>query len=84
MRPPLRPDGPKPHGPSMNSRRPTMNRARPYNTFFQTPSFETRPFLKSSAVNNSYRAPWVSTANRAVPRTPLMTKVIGTVAALGT
>nr|GFC92421.1 hypothetical protein [Tanacetum cinerariifolium] len=44
-----------------------MNGARPYKIFFQTPSFETRPFLKSSAVNNSYRAPWVSTANRYVP-----------------
>nr|GFB22135.1 ribonuclease H-like domain-containing protein [Tanacetum cinerariifolium] len=64
MRPPFRPAGPKPLGPSMNPRRPTMNGARPYKTFFQTPSFETRPFLKSSAVNNSYRAPWVSTANR--------------------
>nr|GFB33334.1 hypothetical protein [Tanacetum cinerariifolium] len=31
------------------------------------PSFETRPFLKSSAVNNSYRAPWVPTVNRHVP-----------------
>nr|GFB97555.1 hypothetical protein [Tanacetum cinerariifolium] len=57
MRPPFRPVGHKPHGPSMNPRRPTMNGARPHKTFFQTPSFETRPFLKSSAVNNSYRAP---------------------------
>nr|GFA15621.1 putative ribonuclease H-like domain-containing protein [Tanacetum cinerariifolium] len=64
MRPPFRPAGHKSHGPSMNPRRPTMNGTRPYKTFFQTPSFETRPFLKSSAVNNSYRAPWVSTANR--------------------
>nr|GEY04511.1 hypothetical protein [Tanacetum cinerariifolium] len=64
MRPPFRSAGHKPHGPSMNPRRPTMNGARPYKTFFQTPSFKTRPFLKSSAVNNSYRAPWVSTANR--------------------
>nr|GEU35823.1 hypothetical protein [Tanacetum cinerariifolium] len=67
MRPPFRPAGHKPHGPSMNPRRPTMNGARPYKTFFQTPSFETRPFLKSSAVNNSYRAPWVPTVNRYVP-----------------
>nr|GFA99772.1 hypothetical protein [Tanacetum cinerariifolium] len=57
MRPPFRSAGHKPHGPSMNPRRPTMNGARPYKTFFQTPSFETRPFLKSSSVNNSYRAP---------------------------
>nr|GEX18867.1 ribonuclease H-like domain-containing protein [Tanacetum cinerariifolium] len=67
MRPPFRPASHKPHGPSMNPRRPTMNSARPYKTFFQTPSFETRPFLKSSAVKNSYRAPWVPTVNRIVP-----------------
>nr|GFC58860.1 hypothetical protein [Tanacetum cinerariifolium] len=28
------------------------------------PSYETRLFLKSSAVKNSYRAPWVPTVNR--------------------
>nr|GFC54787.1 hypothetical protein [Tanacetum cinerariifolium] len=67
LRPPFRPAGHKPHGPSMNSRIPTMNVTRPYKTLFQTPSFETRPFLKSLAVNNSYRAPWVPTANRYVP-----------------
>nr|GEZ87579.1 ubiquitin hydrolase [Tanacetum cinerariifolium] len=65
MRPPLRSSGPRPHGdsvrsffrptghrphaPSMNPRRPTMNGARPYKSFFQAPSYETRPFLKSSA-----------------------------------
>nr|GFD02149.1 hypothetical protein [Tanacetum cinerariifolium] len=59
--------GHRPHGPSMNPRRPTMNGARPYKTLFQTPSFETRPFLKSSAGNNSYRALWVPTVNRYVP-----------------
>nr|GEX47630.1 hypothetical protein [Tanacetum cinerariifolium] len=63
MRPSFRPAGHKPHCPSMNPRRPTMNGARPYKTFFQTPSYETRPFLKSSAVKNSFRAPWVSTVN---------------------
>nr|GFD11123.1 hypothetical protein [Tanacetum cinerariifolium] len=68
----------------MNPKRPTMNGARSYKTFFQTSSFKTRPFLKSSAVNNSFIAPWVPTANRAVPRTTLMAKVIGIVAALGT
>nr|GFB86827.1 hypothetical protein [Tanacetum cinerariifolium] len=118
----------------MNLRRPTMNGARPYKSFFiQSPSYETRPLLKSSAVKTPYRAPWVPTINRydppvnrkfstgrrnfptanrkfptaswknlplvaqkitllmwegreklAVPRTTLMTKVIGTVAALGT
>nr|GFB10545.1 hypothetical protein [Tanacetum cinerariifolium] len=63
MRPSFRPAGHKPHGPSMNPRRPTINGARPYQTFFQTPSYETRPFLKSSAVKNSFRAPWVPTVN---------------------
>nr|GEV59635.1 hypothetical protein [Tanacetum cinerariifolium] len=67
MRPPFRPAGHRPHGPSMNPRRPTMNGARPYKTFFQTSPFETRPFLKSSTVNNSYKAPWVPTVNRYVP-----------------
>nr|GFB45184.1 hypothetical protein [Tanacetum cinerariifolium] len=64
MRPSFRPAGHKPHGPSMNSRRPTMNGARPYKSFFRAPSYETRPFLKSLAVKNSYRAPWVPTVNR--------------------
>nr|GEV91091.1 ribonuclease H-like domain-containing protein [Tanacetum cinerariifolium] len=63
MRSSFRPAGHRPHGPSMNPRRPTMNGARPYKTFFQTPSYETRPFIKSSAVKNSYRAPWVPTVN---------------------
>nr|GFC65852.1 hypothetical protein [Tanacetum cinerariifolium] len=85
MRPSHRSAGHRPYGPSMNPRRPTMNCARPYKSFFiQSPSYETRPFLKSSAVKNPYRAPWVPTVNRAVPKTTLMTKVIGTVAALGT
>nr|GEU41006.1 hypothetical protein [Tanacetum cinerariifolium] len=67
MRPSFRPAGHRPHGPLMNPIRPTMNRARPYKTFFQTPSYETRPFLKSSAVKISFRAPWVPTVNRYVP-----------------
>nr|GFC16013.1 hypothetical protein [Tanacetum cinerariifolium] len=67
MRPPFRPACHRPHGPSKNPMRPIMNGARSYKTFFQTPSFETRHFLKSSAVNNSYRALWVSTTNRYVP-----------------
>nr|GEV51039.1 hypothetical protein [Tanacetum cinerariifolium] len=67
MRPSFRPAGHRPHGPSMNPTRPTMNGARPYKSFFQTPSYETRPFLKSSAVKNPYRAPWVPTVNRYVP-----------------
>nr|GFD15881.1 hypothetical protein [Tanacetum cinerariifolium] len=35
MRPPFRPAGHRPHIPSMNLRRPTMNGARPYKTFFR-------------------------------------------------
>nr|GFD04394.1 hypothetical protein [Tanacetum cinerariifolium] len=50
MRPTFRPAGHRPHGPSMNPWRPIMNGARPYKSFFQAPSNETRPFLKSSAV----------------------------------
>nr|GFC33398.1 ribonuclease H-like domain-containing protein [Tanacetum cinerariifolium] len=68
MRPSYRPAGHRPHGPSMNPRRPTMNGARPYKSFFnQAPSYETRPFLKSSAVRTQYRAPWVPTVNRNNP-----------------
>nr|GEV59900.1 hypothetical protein [Tanacetum cinerariifolium] len=63
MRPSFRPTGHRPHGPSMNPRRPTMNGARPYKSFFQAPSYETRSFLKSSEVKNSYRALWVPTVN---------------------
>nr|GFB83226.1 ribonuclease H-like domain-containing protein [Tanacetum cinerariifolium] len=51
MRPSHRSAGHRPHGPSMNPSRPTMNGIRPYKSFFiQSPSYETRPFLKSSAV----------------------------------
>nr|GFB70850.1 hypothetical protein [Tanacetum cinerariifolium] len=68
MRPPHRSAGHRPHGPLMNPRRPTMNGARPYKSFFiQAPSYETRPFLKSSAVKTQYRAPWVPTVNRNNP-----------------
>nr|GFA42237.1 ribonuclease H-like domain-containing protein [Tanacetum cinerariifolium] len=84
MRPPLRSYGHRPHGgsmrplhrsadqrshgPSINPRRPTMNGARPYKSFFiQSPSYETRPFLKSSIVKTPYRAPWVPTINRYDP-----------------
>nr|GFC00535.1 hypothetical protein [Tanacetum cinerariifolium] len=68
MRPSYRPAGHRPHGPSMNPRRPNMNGARPYKSFFnQAPSYETRPFLKSSAVRTQYRAPWVPTVNRNNP-----------------
>nr|GEY14742.1 hypothetical protein [Tanacetum cinerariifolium] len=106
MRPSNRPAGHRPHGPSMNPIRPNMNGARPNRSFsIQAPSYETKPFLKSSAVKTQYRALWVPTVNRnnppvsrkfstgrrnfptvtrAVSRKILMTKVIGTVAALGT
>nr|GFA85437.1 hypothetical protein [Tanacetum cinerariifolium] len=51
MRPSNRPAGYIPHGPSMNPIRPNMNGARPNRSFFiQAPSYETRPFLKSSVV----------------------------------
>nr|GEY87998.1 hypothetical protein [Tanacetum cinerariifolium] len=68
MRPSHRHAGHRPHGPLMNPRRPTINGARPYKSFFiQAPSYETRPFLKSSAVKTPYRAPWVPTVNRNNP-----------------
>nr|GFB98768.1 hypothetical protein [Tanacetum cinerariifolium] len=58
MRPSHRSAGHRPHGTSMNPRRPTMNGVRTYNSFFiQSPSYETRPFLKSLAVKTPYRAP---------------------------
>nr|GEZ23880.1 hypothetical protein [Tanacetum cinerariifolium] len=66
MRPTFRPAGHRPHGPSINPWRPIMNGARPYKSFFQAPLNETRHFLKSSAVKNQYRAPWVPTVNRYV------------------
>nr|GFB68419.1 hypothetical protein [Tanacetum cinerariifolium] len=69
MRPSFRPAGHRPHGPLMNPRRPTMNGARPYKTFFR--HLHMKPDLFSNH-------------QRAVPKTTLMTKVIRTVAALGT
>nr|GFB62031.1 ribonuclease H-like domain, reverse transcriptase, RNA-dependent DNA polymerase [Tanacetum cinerariifolium] len=63
-----RPAGHRPHGPSMNPMRPNMNGARPNRSFFiQAHSYETRPFLKSSAMKTQYRAPWVPTVNRNNP-----------------
>nr|GEZ01295.1 hypothetical protein [Tanacetum cinerariifolium] len=51
MTPSQKPAGHRPHGPSMNPMRPNMNSARPNRSFFmQAHSYETRPFLKSSAV----------------------------------
>nr|GEX05776.1 reverse transcriptase domain-containing protein [Tanacetum cinerariifolium] len=68
MRPSYRPTGHRPHGSAMNPRRPSMNGARSYKSFFnQAPSYETRPFLKSSVVRTQYRAPWVPTVNRNNP-----------------
>nr|GFD35420.1 hypothetical protein [Tanacetum cinerariifolium] len=68
MRPSHGSAGHRPHGPSMDPKRSTMNGARPYKSFFiQSPSYETRPFLKSSAVKTPYRAPWVPTINRYDP-----------------
>nr|GFB61907.1 hypothetical protein [Tanacetum cinerariifolium] len=68
MRPSHRPDGHRPHGPSMNPMRPNMNGARPNISFFiQAHSYETRPFLKTSAVKTQYRAPWVPAGNRNIP-----------------
>nr|GFB55088.1 hypothetical protein [Tanacetum cinerariifolium] len=52
----------------MNPMRPNMNGARPNKSFFiQAHSYETRPFLKTSAVKTQYRAPWVPTVNRNNP-----------------
>nr|GFA66609.1 hypothetical protein [Tanacetum cinerariifolium] len=68
MRPSHRPTSHRPHGPSMNPMRPNMNGARPNKLFFiQAHSYETRPFLKSSAVKTQYKAPWVPTFNRNNP-----------------
>nr|GEY41265.1 hypothetical protein [Tanacetum cinerariifolium] len=68
MRPSYRLASHKPHGPSMNPRRPNMNGLRQYKSFFnQAPSYETRRFLKSSAVRTQYRAPWVPTVNMNTP-----------------
>nr|GFC00964.1 hypothetical protein [Tanacetum cinerariifolium] len=68
MRPSHRPAGHRPHYPSMNPRRPNMNYARPNRLFFiQALSYETRHFLKSSAVKTQYRAPWVPTVKRNYP-----------------
>nr|GFB14302.1 reverse transcriptase domain-containing protein [Tanacetum cinerariifolium] len=50
MRPSHKPAGHRPHGPSMNLMRPNMNGARSNRSFFiQAHSYETRPFLKTSA-----------------------------------
>nr|GEZ91586.1 hypothetical protein [Tanacetum cinerariifolium] len=68
IRPPHRSVGHRPHGPSINPIRPNMNGARPNRSFFiHAPSYETRPFPKSSAVKTQYRALWVPTVNRNNP-----------------
>nr|GEY81771.1 ribonuclease H-like domain-containing protein [Tanacetum cinerariifolium] len=66
MRPSHRPAGHRPHGPSMNPMRPNMNGAN-RSFFIQAHSYETRPFLKTSAVKTQYRAPWVPSVNRNNP-----------------
>nr|GFA48218.1 hypothetical protein [Tanacetum cinerariifolium] len=64
MRPSNRSAGHRPYGPSMNPIRPNMNGARPNESFFiQAPSYETKPFLKSSVVKTQYRALWGSSHN---------------------
>nr|GEZ86226.1 ribonuclease H-like domain-containing protein [Tanacetum cinerariifolium] len=68
MRPSNRSAGHRLHGPSMSPIRPNMNGVRPYKSFFnQAPLYESRHFLKSSAVRTQYRAPWVPTVNRNNP-----------------
>nr|GEY39457.1 hypothetical protein [Tanacetum cinerariifolium] len=68
MRPPHRSTGHRPYGPSMNLMRSNMIGARPNRSFFiQAHSYETRPFLKTSAVKIQYRAPWVPTVNKNNP-----------------
>nr|GFB63574.1 hypothetical protein [Tanacetum cinerariifolium] len=58
MRPPYRSTDHRPHGPSMNPMRSNMIGARSNRSFFiQAHSYETRPFLKTSAVKTQYRAP---------------------------
>nr|GEZ99637.1 hypothetical protein [Tanacetum cinerariifolium] len=63
MRPTHKPVGHRPHGPPMRS---SVNCARPNRLFFniQAHSYETRPFLKTTAVKTQYRAPCVPTVNR--------------------
>nr|GFA19920.1 ribonuclease H-like domain-containing protein [Tanacetum cinerariifolium] len=58
-----RPVGHRPHGHPV---RPSMNCARPNRSFFNihAHSYKTRPFHKTTAVKNQYRAPWVPTVHR--------------------
>nr|GEU59803.1 hypothetical protein [Tanacetum cinerariifolium] len=68
MRPPHRSASHRPHGPLINAMRSNINGARPNKSFFiQAHSYETRPFLKTSAVKTQYRAPWLPTVNRNNP-----------------
>nr|GFA89652.1 ribonuclease H-like domain-containing protein [Tanacetum cinerariifolium] len=60
--------GHRPHGPSINPRRPNMNGARPYKSILiRHIHMKLDLFLKSSAVRTQYRAPWVPTVNRNNP-----------------
>nr|GFC91091.1 hypothetical protein [Tanacetum cinerariifolium] len=66
MRPTYRLVGHRLHGPPM---RPSMDCARQNKSFFniQAHSYETRPFLKTTAVKTQYRASWVPNVNKNKP-----------------
>nr|GEU81277.1 hypothetical protein [Tanacetum cinerariifolium] len=78
MRPSFRPAGHRPHGPLMNPRRPTMNGS--------TKNHTADIGRKGKAVKPSACWTWNPSQelSNKVPRVTLMTKVIGTMAALGT
>nr|GFC41357.1 hypothetical protein [Tanacetum cinerariifolium] len=90
MRPSFRPAGHRPHGPPMNPRIPTMNGMIPLlienfplvEDIFLLP-IGNFPLLAEEAQNITLLI-WEGREKLAAPRTTLMTKVIGTVAALGT
>nr|GEX35042.1 hypothetical protein [Tanacetum cinerariifolium] len=62
-----RPVGHRPYGPPVRPMISNMNAARTNRTFFKAHSYETRPFLKTTAVKSQFRAPWVLTVNRNNP-----------------
>nr|GFC68219.1 hypothetical protein [Tanacetum cinerariifolium] len=76
IRPPPKSSGPRPHGDSM---RPSF---RPAGHRLHGPSMNPRrPTMNAQTITLLI---WEGREKLAVPRTTLMTKVIGTVAALGT
>nr|GFB86027.1 hypothetical protein [Tanacetum cinerariifolium] len=75
-----KPAGHRPHGPSMNPRRPNMNENFPT----ITRKFPTASRKFTTGSTKITLLIWEGKEKLAVPRTTLMTKVIGTVAALGT